>query len=106
LSHARTVTTSEPARTEVARRVVQEGDFAEDVAGADGGDEGEGRSHDIEVALFDREERRIGVAGADEVIVRGDLAQLADALDARSLRVGEIAEERVVGLDREQFVHA
>ena len=38
--------------------------------------------------------------------LRADVPKLADALDAIALRVREVAEKRMVGLDRKEFVHA
>src|SRR5688572_19950283 len=57
------------------------------------------------MSVLDREECRINLTGADQKRSIGDALHLADVLDAVALLLREIAEERMVGLHRENLVH-
>src|SRR6266568_8716654 len=57
------------------------------------------------MSLFDRVQSRIGFAGADQIFIGANSLYLADLLDLSPLVVGEITEQRVVRMLREEFVH-
>src|SRR5204863_9149941 len=54
--------------------------------------------------VLDREERRVGVAGVNEVIVLVNFSHFAELFDARSLVIGEVTKQRMIGLQR-KHVH-
>src|SRR5581483_224438 len=86
-----------------ARRIVDERHFAEDVAGADGGHDdffAIAIRDDVEVPVFDREQRRVALSRPDQIVALAEIAHLAELFDTRTLLAGQIAKEWMIGLRR------
>src|SRR5687768_12532596 len=58
------------------------------------------------MTILDGIQARVVIAGADQKSALRDLFDFTDTLDASPLLVREVAEQRVIGLHREKFVHS